>query len=396
MAAFLECTSKLDANNKSENMIDFYYLVFIIILYFLTFSRGNERNRFKWASIITLFFVGFRACVVGADTYNYTLGYLDLNYYKNSDIEILYKNIYIPFLSNIIRYEPFFIFINTLVTLSPLYVLIKKYSNNRELSILCFFIFDLYISYFVALRQILGISFLLWGVYFVVKKNRRKWVYYGFFSLIAFGFHKSMIIPSILYAIVYFLQMPSRNIVVMTILLTGTFGIVLNSFDVLKLFNAFLNLNLGLTTDRLNEYMNDNHLMVGLSSGMIYKLRFVWLGCFVYYFMDERRLNHWFSKLFLISILLYNVFLNVDMIARMNLAFYIFSIVVFPWSFGERFRSIYIRKKWVVIYPVLIFAWFTQAYVRSHIDYNLNNVDRMHPYCFFWEDYNNHPSITRF
>lgn len=112
--------------------------------------------------------------------------------------------------------------------------------------------------------------------------------------------------------------------------------------------------------------------------------------------MDERRLNHWFSKLFLISILLYNVFLNVDMIARMNLAFYIFSIVVFPWSFGERFRSIYIRKKWVVIYPVLIFAWFTQAYVRSHIDYNLNNVDRMHPYCFFWEDYNNHPSITRF
>ena len=283
-----------------------------------------------------------------------------------------------------------------MVTLSPLYVLIKKYSNNRELSILCFFIFDLYISYFVALRQILGISFLLWGVYFVVKNNRRKWVYYGFFSLIAFGFHKSMIIPSILYAIVYFLQMPSRNIVVMTILLTGTFGIVLNSFDVLKLFNAFLNLNLGLTTDRLNEYMNDNHLMVGLSSGMIYKLRFVWLGCFVYYFMDERRLNHWFSKLFLISILLYNVFLNVDMIARMNLAFYIFSIVVFPWSFGERFRSIYIRKKWVVIYPVLIFAWFTQAYVRSHIDYNLNNVDRMHPYCFFWEDYNNHPSITRF
>ena len=195
MAAFLECTSKLDANNKSENMIDFYYLVFIIILYFLTFSRGNERNRFKWASIITLFFVGFRACVVGADTYNYTLGYLDLNYYKNSDIEILYKNIYIPFLSNIIRYEPFFIFINTLVTLSPLYVLIKKYSNNRELSILCFFIFDLNISYFVALRQILGISFLLWGVYFVVKNNRRKWVYYGFFSLIAFGFHKSMIIP---------------------------------------------------------------------------------------------------------------------------------------------------------------------------------------------------------
>jgi len=129
---------------------------------------------------LTFFFIGFRACVVGADTYNYTLGYMGYDYYKDQDIEPLYQYVYVPFLSNIVKYEPFFVFINTVFSLSPLYFMIKKYSNNKTMSILTFFLFDLYLLYFVALRQILGLGIWMCGLMYFYEKKSRRWLVYIF------------------------------------------------------------------------------------------------------------------------------------------------------------------------------------------------------------------------
>lgn len=136
-----------------KTMIDFNYITIIILLFLLTFMKNKEESRFKWACLLTFFFVGFRACVVGADTYNYTLGYMGYNYYNGEDIEPLYKDVYVPFLSHIVKYEPFFVIVNTLVSLSPLYFMIKKYSNNKVMSILVFFLFDIYLLYLMIIRN---------------------------------------------------------------------------------------------------------------------------------------------------------------------------------------------------------------------------------------------------
>lgn len=377
-------------------MIDYNYIIILLFLFLLTFSKYKEDSRFKWACLLTFFFVGFRACVVGADTYNYTLGYMGYNYYNGQDIEPIYKDVYVPFLSHIVKYEPFFIIVNTILSLSPLYFLIKKYSNNKVMSILIFFLFEFYLTYFVALRQILSLGFWLWGVMYFIEKRPRRWLVYLLFTIIAYGFHTSSLIPSLLGIISYFINIKSRKLILITIALTGLLGILLNAIHITDIFNLYLNANSGLTTERLNEYMIDESHQVEVTTGFIYKLRFTWLGLWVFFAMDQERLNHWFSKFFLISICLYNTFYEINMISRMILGFYIFSIIVFTWSLGNRYKILLMKNKRLVIIPILIFAWFTQAYVRSHIDYDLDNVDRMHPYYFFWEDYSSHPSITRF
>ena len=320
-----------------------------------------------------------------------------MNFYKGEEIEPFYK-LYVNFLSSIIKYEPFFILINTIFSLVPIYLLIRSYSTNKTMSILCFFLFGIYSFYFIALRQILGLGVLCIGVLYILKEKRMKWPVYLLCSIIAYKFHASMLIPILLFAIVYFLKLKSRKFILFTILITAILGVIGQIFDIQKIFNLFLNLNTGLTTERLNEYMIDpNHILnVHENSGYIFLLSYSWLGLFVFYFIDKEKLNHWFSKIFLISICLYNLFYNVNMIYRMVLPFYLFSIVVITWAFGERYKQIISNTKYLKIIPLIIFLWFFQSYIRSHIGYDLDNFDRMHPYYFFWENYQTHPSITRF
>lgn len=377
--------------------IDYSYLILIIILLFITFSKTSEKEKFKWATCITFLFTGLRACVVGADTYLYTLGYMGFDYYKEENIEPLYRDVYVPLLNSILKFEPFFIIVNTICSLTPIYLLIKKYSEMKTFSVVWFFIYGIYISYFVALRQILGLSLLLFGVLYVIENRKRKWLVYTLFSVLAFGFHTSTLIATILFVMAYFVHIKSRKLIISLIFTSALIGIIFHAFNIVDVFNWYLNMNTNLTTERLNAYMLSDHIGdVQETSGYIYMLRYTWTGLFIYYFMDQEKLNHWFSKIFLIAILIYNLFYNVDMITRMNLAFDIFSLVVITWAFGERYKMVVKKYRIVKIIPILVFLWFFQSYVRFHIDYDLDELSRMHPYYFFWEDYSSHPSITRF
>lgn len=377
--------------------IDYSYLILIIILLFIIFSKATEKRKFKWAAWITFLFIGLRACVVGADTYLYTLGYMGFDYYKGKELEPLYRNVYVPILSSILKFEPFFIFVNTICSLAPIYFLIKKYSEMKAFSVGWFFIYGIYISYFVALRQILGLSLLLFGVLYVIKDQKRKWLVYTLFAILAYGFHTSTSIATVLFVVAYFVRVESRKLILSLILSSALLGIIFQAFDIGDIFNWYLNMNTGFTTERLNAYMlSDHSLDAHETSGYIYMLRYTWLGLFIYYFMDQEKLNHWFSKIFLIAIFIYNLFYNVDMITRMNLAFDIFSLVVITWAFGERYVNIMRKHKIIKIIPILVFLWFFQSYIRFHIDYDLDELSKMHPYYFFWEDYSSHPSITRF
>lgn len=377
--------------------IEYHYLILIVILFFLSFAKGNKEVKFKWACTLTFLFIGLRACVVGADTYNYTKTFLGTsNFYKGPEVELLYQYVYVPLLSGIFKYEQFFILVNTLVSLSPLYVLIKKYSINKSFSILWFFIFGIYVSYFVALRQILGLAFLFWGVVYVCDNKKCKWLVYALMCIVAYGFHTSISVSAFSFVLAYFFQLKSRKMALIVICVSAFCGIIMNSFDLVSIFDFYLNSNLGLTTERLNGYMSAEHQVDG-TIGYIFNLRFTWLGLFVYYFIDEKFLNHWFSKIFLMAIIFYNIFYSMAMIMRMELALIVFSIIVVPWAlFGKKFLNFKLRNKWAVWIPVLMLAYFTQIYVRSHLDYDLYEPSRLNPYYFFWEDYHTHPSITKF
>lgn len=380
--------------------MDYPYIILILLLSYLTFRSWKLNNRnfyFKWSVIITFLFFAFRACVVGADTYNYTLGFLQkADYYNGDEIEPLYK-LYVKGIRNIWKNEVFFIAMNSFLSLFPIYYIVKQESFNTVLSVFSFFIFQIYLPYFVALRQILAISMLLIGVIVVMKDKKNKWYLYGVCACLAYFIHNSTLINSILFCLLYFLNLKNRKHAIMIIVATALVGVVFQSLNLSDLFNLYLNLNLGLTTERLDAFIQEDQLNnAGSTVNIIWNLRFSILGLFVFYFIDDEKINHWFSKIYLLSVVFSNMFFNVDMIARINLAFNLFSIITFTWGFGERYKQ-NIKKIFFLKYVgPLVIVFFLQSFIRSQIGYKLDDSSRMHPYYFFWEDYHTHPSITKF
>lgn len=380
--------------------MDYPYIVLILLLSYLTFRSWKLNNRsfyFKWCVVITFLFFAFRACVVGADTYNYTLGFLQkADYYTGDEIEPLYK-LYVKVIRNIWKNEVFFIVMNSFLSLFPIYYIVKKESFNAVLSVFTFFIFQIYLPYFVALRQILATAILLVGITIVMKDKRNKWYLYGVCTCLAFFMHNSTLINAILFYLLYFLKLSNRKIAIMIIVATALVGIVFQSLKLSDLFNMYLNLNLGLTTERLNTFIQEDQLNNASSTvNVIWTLRFSILGMFAFYFMDDEKINHWFSKIYLLSVVFSNLFFNVDMIARINLAFNLFSIITFTWGFGERYKQKIKKHEFFKIIGPLVIVFFLQSFIRSQIGYKSDDLSRMHPYYFFWEDYHTHPSITKF
>lgn len=378
--------------------MDYPYVFIITLLIILTYRSWNlqdRRNYFIWSVCLTFIFFAFRACVVGADTYNYTLGFLEKKNIYN-DVEPLY-NVYTDALRMIWKNEVFFIIMNTLCSLTMLYIFVKKYSLNSVLSVLLFFLFSVYQPYFVALRQILAISILLVGMYVVLNDSKKRWIIYVACATIAYFMHNSTLLNSILFAALYFINISNRKAIILLIIGSAFVGVVLQVLNLTTLFNMYLSMNLEFTTERLNNFIQSDQINnLNSSQGYIWLLRWTWVGLFVYSFMDKEKLNHWFSKIFFIGILLFNMFYNVDMIARMNLPFIMFSIIVFTWAF-EKTKTIPIKKSKIVnVLGILLLLYFTQFFVREQVGYDLDSASRMHPYYFFWENYQSHPSITRF
>lgn len=360
-----------------------------------SWNRDRNNNYFKVAVSITFAFIGLRACVVGADTYNYTMGYLEKrNIYNGDDIEPLYI-FYTVLLRKIMKNELFFILCNTFLSLAILYALVKRYSLNKTLSVLLFFLFGIYQPYFVALRQILAIAILLCGVYYVAEDRKWKWIVYTIFAIAALYMHNSTLIDSILFVIVYFIPLTSRKIVIWIIVMTSIVGVIFQAINLNDIFNLYL--NIGMSSERLNKYVQDDQINnLNNIQGYIWLLRYAWLGLFVFHYMDEKKLNNWFTKIYLTSIIMLNIFYNVGNIIRMNLVFNIFSIIVFTWVFGDRYHQSLKTKRNVNIIIFIIIFYFAQDYIRGNIGWDPTNAGRMHPYYFFFEDYSNHPSITRF
>ena len=114
--------------------------------------------------------------------------------------------------------------------------------------------------------------------------------------------------------------------------------------------------------------------------------------------MDKNKLNHVFSKIYLLGVIIGNLFISMPQSNRLCVAFYVFGLVVFSWIWSERLKCNIQLRKYVNITLFLLLLWFTQAYIRNNLYSNIDllGADRMHPYQFFWEDYSNHPSIKYF
>ena len=381
-------------------MVDYPYILLYCILMFLAYKYWYTKDEkfAKWGIGFAFVFIAFRAPVVGADTWDY-VRYLtgERNFYNNDirDLEVgflVYHNI----LSSIHPSRMIVMLLNSIISLAPVYYLLRKYSNNIPLSILTFFIFDFYIVFFVGLRQVIGLSFLLWGYIFYLDTNKslsKKIVVYLFASAIGFYFHTSTIIYSIIFAGVLFIPLSSRKSYLIIIITSLVMGVFLKALSITDIFDAYLRIGFD-ATERIDNYLLNFEENTEQQINTIIRLSII--GCFVYGYMDEAQLKHPFSKIFLVAIVFYNLFYTVPMIHRLIQPISLFGCFIITWTSGE---LLYNKDRKSSIYKfllILLLLYFFRSQCIQCADWSPYNSGRLHPYYFIFEDYMDHPSVTIF
>lgn len=380
--------------------MDYPYILnyFILLVLAYLYWKKPDPKLVNWAFFLEFVFIAFRAPVVGADTWDY-VRYLDgeRNFYNYDPrpLEtgfVIYRQLLLALHPN--RFVV--MLVNSFLSCYPLYLIIKRYSNNVPLTLAMLSIFNFYYVYFCGLRQILGFAILLMGLIYVLDEKKKKWLVFIICAALGYSFHTTIVVYAAIFLAAYFLRFKSRTILISSVIISAVFGIVLQSFNIMDAFNFFLSMNVE-ATERIEGYMQDNSDVDEITSIFI-SLRPTIIAVFIYALMGKDKLNHWFSVIYALGIIIGNLFISVPMINRLTGCFVIFGVVAFSWILGNNYLSSFKQRRVTNLALVFFLLYFSQMLVKSNIDsaIDLTSSTRMHPYQFIWEDYSNHPSIKYF
>lgn len=380
--------------------MDYPYILnyFILLILAYLYWKKPDPKLVKWAFFLEFVFIAFRAPVVGADTWNY-VRYLDgeRNFYNYDPrpleaVFVIYRQVLLALHPN--RFVV--MLVNSFLSCYPLYLIIKRYSNNVPLTLAMLSIFNFYYVYFCGLRQILGFAILLMGLIYVLDEKKKKWLVFVICAALGYSFHTTIVVYASIFLVAYFLRFKSRTILISSVVISAVLGIVLQSFNIMDAFNFFLSMNVE-ATERIEGYMQDNGDVNEITS-IFMSLRPTIIAVFIYALMDKEKLNHWFSVIYVLGIIIGNLFISVPMIGRLTGCFTIFGVVAFSWILGKDYLASFKKRKVTNLALVFFLLYFSQMLVKSNIDSAIDLISsaRMHPYQFIWEDYSNHPSIKYF
>ena len=380
--------------------MDYPYILnyFILLILAYLYWKKPDPKLIKWAFFLEFVFIAFRAPVVGADTWNY-VRYLDgeRNFYNYDPrpLEagfVIYRQVLLASHPN--RFVV--MLVNSFLSCYPLYLIIKRYSNNVPLTLAMLSIFNFYYVYFCGLRQILGFAILLMGLIYVLDEKKKKWLVFVLCAALGYSFHTTIVVYAAIFLAAYFLRFKSRTILISSVVISAVLGIVLQSFNIMDAFNFFLSMNVE-ATERIEGYMQDNGDVDEITS-IFMSLRPTIIAVFIYALMDKEKLNHWFSVIYVLGIIIGNLFISVPMIGRLTGCFTIFGVVAFSWILGQKYLPSFRQRKITILTLVIFLLYFSQMYIKINLDsaIDFTSSARMHPYQFIWEDYSNHPSIKYF
>lgn len=365
-------------------MIDYPYIIlmaFLLLNLMVAKKYPLYRSKLFYISCwVTFLFIALRAKSVGADTEDYVNFFTGMTKQYNSDqreLEPLLL-IYNGILQRISRNGVFYLVMNTLCSLWPVYYIIKKYSFNPILSIILFFILGLYGTYFVALRQILSISLILIG-FILFQKNENKylkWGYFLLFSVLAYFMHTTALPVSLIFICVFLWKEFSKKISVILIISSFLLGYILKDQFYMYIFSLIIQADIS-AIERISYYLDvdnsfDSMNIITLSLPTILALSFI-------KYVDHQQLNHDISKLYIIGCTLNNMFMFFAFAQRLSVALLLFSTIAVTWPIANSKARNY---RLVLLGFVIL---FTIRFILGCINYDKYDLGRMHPYTFFFQ-----------
>ena len=334
--------------------------------------------------------IGLRGYDNGSvDTLNYVRYYLGLQDEYNYDsrgmeIGLLYYN---KFLSFFHLGGTMYLTVCALVSLAPVFYLIKKFSSNPYFAFLLFVTFfdSVHAMYFICLRQVLGMACCFWGIILFIEDVKYKYIYYFIFAILGWLFHSVSPLLSIFFVLMYYVKIPRvdyLSLIVISYVVGVLAGLMTNLSSFAIVFYMFPDV-----FGRLSNYadvMQDGKIL-----GFWGAIKFNVLGALFILYAPKEESDTIFSRLSLIGIILSNMFGFFSEIYRLSGIFLVFGIIAYSSIYGGRkhWQGLPIVKK-ILFYILLSYGIYSPAsyYFRTSELGHFSSNDTLVPYEFFWED----------
>ncbi|GIZ07436.1 hypothetical protein FUMI01_01630 [Flavobacterium sp. UMI-01] len=263
--------------------------------------------------VVLVFFSGFRKRI-GTDYDSYVAWYLKGT--RDSDFECGFL-----FIMKVFRYfnlnPAFLFFFFSFLTCCLVYLGIKNYTSNSNIALLFFVMIpSLYLTSFTLVRQSFSMAIAFYAFYYLINK---KYLIYLGLMLIGISFHKSLIVPFILFIVVfqYVNRINEYFICVMLVLsyLLSKFGFVY-VFDIL-----FKN-------SRYSYYFSAQNIEMNPLKLILLNLECILI---LYYFKRLKKnysYHHYLIILYSLSIIFVNLLSEMYEMSRIANYFRIFGIIV--------------------------------------------------------------------
>lgn len=297
-----------------------YIYLFVVILVVL-FSKYINDKKFSLYDITIILALGLICGLrykVGSDYFLYEGAYYDLNEYNRMEYGIMYLIKFLNFLH--LDYSVFLLIISFL-TISFVYISLKKYSKTPHQSLFLFICLGYYAMCFNGIRQMLALSICLISIKYLLNRKILKYLICIFCACLC---HFTAIIMIPLYFIVNinFDKKILKIFLIISVLLYFAYEPLLYCF-----------------THTFKQYMiyykktNMTYWEPGLGTYILGSLRLILAIVIIKYknmLVEKNSNNNFFINLFLISIPFYAFSFENALLSRYTYYFSIYEIFLIP------------------------------------------------------------------
>ena len=379
-------------------IIVFVTYLFIVALYSRFHKVPLKLYYFDFLLIIGL--IGFRGYDIGSSD---TIGYIDLalgneSRYNIENVELAFYY-YSTIIGRIANAGYLFLIITVFFSLYPIWYIIKKYSDNVHISLLCFFlVLNIYIMYFVCVRQIMGISVIITAIIYVLENKPCRWLVFFALLLLGYFFHNTSLLIGLFFLV--FLKIDINRYIYICLCVISFLFAVFNIFDDFSIIGSLF---LGeLTGDgtgafsRISYYLQSDFGSEG-GNNIYYYVVLTLVAISHPLLLDNARYNSIYTKMFLVGVIIHNTFHSFIEIYRFAGLFEVFGLVSISFVFFSLhnknddciIKNNNLKQYWKIGLLSLLFYSYYSFFQSTSIqlsNVNFRTNSSIVPYEFFWED----------
>lgn len=333
-----------------------YIIIFLLSLFEAFQHKAIYKRRIGILGLLIVFlFIGLRTEDVGTDTSPYVSFFHDPKFYyvgNRTDLGFEFIGRLLHIFGSSTEY---FLFFSSAITCFGLFLLIYKYSKNINFALLLFCLVGTssihLFTYLCMIRQCCALTFFFLAMYYLFEYGISKWKLITILYIMAILTHGSILF-TVPFVFILFKYNFSKKIWISLIVITYV-SAALSIINVGDILDSAFSLIGGLTSKDYSGYAEASFGQIEQKGFFNMNLLpfFIW-GVVLCYLSQEKYLNCWYVKFFLLSILLNNIFSDNLMWSRLILPFSLLVVIAVPYLVSK------INKKYIIPFYSIFFAYY--------------------------------------